>query len=260
MGGDRRDLTLRLVRAGGKVALAELATRLGISEMTVRRDLDILARQGLVERVRGGAVACPETELTGGFLARQEWQAHVKDRIGRATVRRIEPHSTVLLDAGTTTVHVARHLIDRGPMTVAVLSLQAAVVLADQPGIRLLVMGGESRPGERSLVGPLALRAVDDLRFDVFVMSAGAVHPEFGWSEFALEDATVKQAALRRCDRAVVAADASKLGTRAFARIADLGAVAELVTDASAHDPAINPGAAETLTALNEAGVTVTFA
>lgn len=260
MSGDRRDLTLRLVRAGGRVPLGDLAARLGVSEMTVRRDLDILARQGLVERVRGGAVARPDAELTGGFLARQDWQAHLKDRIGEATARRIEPGSTVLLDAGTTTVHVARHLIDRPPLTVAVLSLQAAVVLADQPGIRLLVMGGESRPGERSLVGPLALRAIGELRFDVFVMSAGAVHPEFGWSEFALEDATVKRAALGRCDRAVVAADASKLGTRAFARIADLGAVAELVTDRSAQDPAVNPGAADTLAALDEAGVTVTLA
>jgi hypothetical protein len=92
-------------------------------------------------------------------------------------------------------VHVAAHLIGRAPLTVAVLSLQAAARLADQPGIELLVAGGRSRPGERSLVGPLALRTLESLAFDCFIMSIGGVHAEHGWSEFSLDDAAVKQAA-----------------------------------------------------------------
>jgi DeoR/GlpR family transcriptional regulator of sugar metabolism len=279
---DRLDLTLRLVRGSGRLTLAELAGRLGVSEMTVRRDLDQLQEQGLVRRVRGGAVALDVPGDEAGFAVREQWQAATKARLARATVDLIAPGSTVLLDAGTTTAAVAAALAARfgtattataaasaaavggdgggpgggrgGPLTVAVLSLQAAVRLADQPGIRLLILGGESRAGERSLVGPLALSALDQLRFDTFVMSIGAVHHELGWSEFDLDDAAVKRAALRRAGRTVVVADATKLGVQAFARVAPLEAAGTFVTSDAA--PA-GEAAADTLKALHAAGVEV---
>ena len=257
---DRLDVTLRLVRNAGRASLADLAGRLGVSEMTVRRDLDALQQRGLVERVRGGAVAVTTPESDGGFAARKEWQAATKDRIGRAAAALVEPGSTVLLDAGTTTVHVARHLVDRGPLTVAVLSLPVAAQLADQPGIRLVVVGGESRPGEQSLAGPLAAETLRRLSFDVFLMSAGAVSADAGWSEFTLEDAAVKQVGLERARSTTVVADASKLGVRAFASVAPLGAVDRLVTDTGARDPQLSPAAQESLTALTDADVEVVCA
>ncbi|MCX5369548.1 DeoR/GlpR family DNA-binding transcription regulator [Streptomyces sp. NBC_00015] len=260
---DRLDLTLRLVQGHGqdqgqgqgRVSVAELAQRLGVSEMTVRRDLDVLERQGLVRRVHGGAVAGRPREEGGGFEARQAWQAATKDRLGAAVAGLVEPGSRVLLDAGTTTVHVAEHLAARGPLTVAVLSLQAALRLADRPGIDLLVVGGRSRPGERSLVGPLALRTLESLAFDVFVMSIGGVHAVHGWSEFSLDDAAVKQVGLGQAARTVAVADATKLGVRAFSQVAPLDAVQSFVTDAAAADPATHPGGPQTLDALREAGV-----
>ncbi|MFF1964986.1 DeoR/GlpR family DNA-binding transcription regulator, partial [Streptomyces sp. NPDC058232] len=153
---NRLDLTLRLVQGSDRVSVSELSQRLGVSEMTVRRDLDALEGQGLVRRVHGGAVATRSRAEDAGFSAREPWQAATKDRLGAAAAALVEPGSRVLLDAGTTTVHVAEHLTARAPLTVAVLSLQAAVCLADRPGIELLVVGGRSRPGERSFVGPLA--------------------------------------------------------------------------------------------------------
>ncbi|MGY1811459.1 DeoR/GlpR family DNA-binding transcription regulator [Blastococcus sp. SYSU D00820] len=257
---DRLDVTLRLVRNAGRVTLADLAARLGVSEMTVRRDLDALQQRGLVERVRGGAVAVAEPESAAGFAARADWQAGLKDRIGRAAADLVEPGSTVLLDAGTTTVHVARHLAGRAPLTVAALSLPGAAALADVPGIRLLVVGGESRPGEQSLSGPLTAAVLSQLSFDVFVMSIGAVDAAAGWSEFTLEDAAVKQAGLARARSTLVVADASKLGVRAFASVAPLPAVGRLVTDVSARDPQLSPAAQETLAALDDAAVEVVCA
>ena len=257
---DRLDVTLRLVRNAGRASLADLAARLGVSEMTVRRDLDALQARGLVERVRGGAVAVTGSE--SGFAARAGWQAGLKERIGRAAAARVEPGATVLLDAGTTTVHVARALADRaaageGPFTAAVVSLPVADALADRPGVRLLVVGGESRPGERSLAGPLTAAVLRQLTFDLFVMSIGAVSAEAGWSEFTLEDAEVKQVALQQARSSLVVADASKLGVRAFASVAPLDAVGRLVTDASARDPQLTPAAQDTLAALENAHVEV---
>ncbi|MGW0574482.1 DeoR/GlpR family DNA-binding transcription regulator [Streptomyces sp. NPDC002920] len=257
---NRLDLTLRLVQgqpSGERVPVVELARRLGVSEMTVRRDLDLLERQGLVRRVHGGAVAGRAREEGAGFDARDAWQAATKDRLGAAVAGLVEPGSRVLLDAGTTTVHVAEHLSARGPLTVAVLSLQAALRLADVPGIELLVVGGRSRPGERSLVGPLALRTLEALAFDVFVMSIGGVHAAHGWSEFSLDDAAVKQAGLAQAVRTVAVADATKLGVRAFSQVAPPAAAHVFVTDAAAADAGTHPRGPETLDALREAGVEI---
>jgi DeoR/GlpR family transcriptional regulator of sugar metabolism len=252
---DRLDLTLRLVQGADRVSVTELAGRLSVSEMTVRRDLDELEQRGLVRRVRGGAVATRADEEDDGYAVREAWQAATKDRLGAAVAALIEPGSRVLLDAGTTTVHVAEHLAARGPLTVAVLSLQAATVLADRPGIELIVVGGRSRPGERSLVGPLALRTLASLTFDRFIMSIGGVHPDHGWSEFSLDDAAVKQVGLDQSAQTIAVADATKLGVRAFSRVAPLEAVHEFVTDAGAADEATHPGGPDGLRALREAGV-----
>ncbi|MET0135367.1 MAG: DeoR/GlpR family DNA-binding transcription regulator [Kibdelosporangium sp.] len=252
---DRLDLTLRLVRETERISLNELAERLGVSLMTVRRDLDELQAQGLVQRVRGGAVSLAAPAEEAGFAARQQWQSATKQRIGAGAAELVQPGQTVLLDAGTTTAALAGSLIARAPLTVAVLSLQAAERLADKPGIRLLILGGESRPGERSLVGHLTLRMLEELWFDCFLMSIGAIHRELGWSEFSLEDATVKQHARCRADKTIVAADSTKLGVRAFAQVADLADVDTFVTD----DP--GPGSAqETLNDIRDAGVRVVLA
>ncbi|MBG0829735.1 DeoR/GlpR transcriptional regulator [Planomonospora sp. ID67723] len=254
---DRLDLTLRLVRGAGKVTLTELASRLGVSEMTVRRDLDRLQERGLVSRVRGGAVALRPRPEAAGFAAREGWQVATKARLGAATAELVQPGQTILLDAGTTMAQVAGHLVTRAPLTVVVLGLQAATHLADQPDVRLLVLGGESRPGERSLVGYLALRALESLSFDCFLMSIGAVHHTGGWSEFDPDDAAVKRAALGRSERTIVVADSTKLGARAFAKVAELAAVDTFVTDDAALDPVVDRTATETLTAIADAGVEV---
>ncbi|SDY17167.1 DNA-binding transcriptional regulator of sugar metabolism, DeoR/GlpR family [Amycolatopsis xylanica] len=255
---DRLDVTLRLVQAAGRISVADLADRLGVSEMTVRRDLDALQAQGLLQRIRGAATATREPE--SGFAARAKWQEATKARIGALAASLIRPGETVLLDAGTTTVHVAAALAERAPVTVGVLSLQAAARLTDVPGVRLLLLGGEPRPAEGSLVGPITLRALSELSFDCFVLSLGGIHAEDGYSEFSLEDSAVKQLALGRASRTIAVADATKLGTRAFSRIAGLDAAAEFVTDSAAEDPETHPVGPRTLDALREAGTTVHLA
>ncbi|MFI0446722.1 DeoR/GlpR family DNA-binding transcription regulator [Actinomadura sp. 6N118] len=257
---NRLDLTLRLVQGSGRVSVSELSQRLGVSEMTVRRDLDALEHQGLIRRVHGGAVPARSRAEDAGFSAREPWQAATKDRLGAAVAGLVTPGSRVLLDAGTTTVHVAEHLAARAPLTVAVLSLQTAMRLADRPGIELLIVGGRSRPGERSLVGPLALRTLESLVFDCFVMSIGGVHAEHGWSEFSLDDAAVKRIGLAQATRTITVADATKLGVRAFSQVAPLSAVHAFVTDTAAEDAGTHPGGPQTLDALRDAGVDILLA
>ncbi|MFI2380175.1 DeoR/GlpR family DNA-binding transcription regulator [Streptomyces sp. NPDC018964] len=253
----RLDLTLRLVQGSGTSSVSELSERLGVSEMTVRRDLNTLERQGLVRRVHGGAVAVRSREEGGGFTARRDWQVATKSRLGAEAALMVKPGSKVLLDAGTTTLHVAKNLVERAPLTIAVLSLHTASALADSPGIELLVVGGRSQPGECSFVGPLTIRTLESLSFDCFIMSIGGIHAEQGWSEFSLDDAAVKQTGSAQSTRTICVGDATKLGVRAFSRVAPLGAVESFVTDAAADDPLTHPKGPSTLQAMREAGVEV---
>jgi len=109
-------------------------------------------------------------------------------------------------------------------------------VLADRPGIRLLVPGGEVRPGEQMLVGEVTRNVLAGLRFDTYVMAVGGLSRDDGFTDFSLDDVAVKQAALRSARRTVVACDSSKIGQVGFARIGELGVASILVTDAELAD------------------------
>jgi DeoR/GlpR family transcriptional regulator of sugar metabolism len=230
---DRRDLTLQLLESKGELTVAELSALAEVSEMTIRRDLEALEREGLLKRVHGGAVTVVSRSYEPPFAARAGRNGAAKERIGRAATELLTDGETVILDVGTTTLDVAKALRGRN-LTVLTPSLRAAQVLADEPGIRLMLTGGLARPGELSLVGDLAERSFAELRFDTFVMGVGGIDLEAGLTEFNLDDARVKRAALASSRRCVVVSDSSKLGRVAFARICPLDRMDVLVTDTDA--------------------------
>ncbi len=232
--------------------MAELARRYGVSEMTIRRDLEHLERKGLVRRVHGGAVPAGPRGTEPPYAVRALRRQAAKQAVGRHVAALVEPGETVLIDAGTTTVEVARALADRERLTVVALSLQVTTLLADRPGIRLLTPGGEPRPGELMYVGEITRRTLEELRFDTYVMSIGGITVEDGLTEFCLDDTAVKRAALASSRRVILAADSSKVGQVAFSRVAGLDAVDLLVTDAAL--------AAEDRDRLAEAGLRVEIA
>ena len=204
--------------------------------MTARRDLEFLEQEGLARRYHGGAVATVSRSFEIPYAARAYDRQPQKQAIGMRAAELILPGETVIVDAGTTAVEVARALRDRANLLVCPLSLQAAVVLADRPGIRLLVPGGEVRPAEQMFVGQVTRGVIGGLRFDTYVMAVGGVSRDDGFTDFSLDDVAVKQAALRSARRCVVACDSSKIGKVGFARIGGLGVAATLVTDSDLTD------------------------
>jgi DeoR/GlpR family transcriptional regulator of sugar metabolism len=233
---ERRAAVVRLLRKQGQVSVAELSRHLAVSEMTARRDLEFLEHEGLARRYHGGAVTTVSRSFEVQYAARALERQPQKRAIGLRTAELIMPGETVILDAGTTAVEVARALRDRANLLICPLSLQAAVVLADRPGIRLLIPGGEVRPGEQMLVGEVTRGVIAGLRFDTYVMAVGGLSRDDGFSDFSLDDVSVKQAALRSARRCVVACDSSKVGKVGFAQIAGLSAATTLVTDAELAD------------------------
>jgi DeoR/GlpR family transcriptional regulator of sugar metabolism len=236
---DRLALILERLTSDGRVEVAELRDQLGVSEMTVRRDLMRLEDDGALRRVRGGATRAPGGSYEPPFLVRARQRVAEKEAIGAAVADEIANGDTVLLDGGTTALCVAHALLDK-VITVCPLSLRVASVLVTSPTIRLLLPGGFVRPSEQSLIGAEVIASLGHHVFDVFVMTASGMSVRTGFTEWNEDDAAVKRAGLSSARRRIVACDSTKFGESAFARVADLGDVDLIVTDAGLPDEARN--------------------
>lgn len=230
---ERQRLITGRLKDAAQVSVAELAAATGTSEMTIRRDLDLLAAGGVLRRVHGGAVAASPSGVEPPFAARAVDAMAAKHAIAAATVGLIQDGETVIVDSGTTALEVARLLHDRA-VTVMPLSLHAMQALIDAPNVRLLLPGGEPRPHELALVGPLTLASIRALRFDVAVLSPCAVSLDAGLTAFDLQDAEVKQQAMAVSARTIVMADGAKWDKAALAHVCPAGRPDVVVTDPSA--------------------------
>ncbi len=223
------------LKGARQVTVAELAEVTGASEMTVRRDLDVLAAHGVLRRVHGGAVPATPSGVEPPFAARSVSALTAKKAIARAAVEMIRDGETIVLDSGTTALEVARLLRGRA-VTVMPLSLHAVTELLDAPRVRLLIPGGEPRPGELAMVGPLTLASLRKLRFDVAVLSPCALGLDTGLTAFDLDDAEVKCQALEVSARSVVLADGAKWDRVAMAHVCAADRPDVVVTDLTAPE------------------------
>jgi DeoR/GlpR family transcriptional regulator of sugar metabolism len=213
-----------------RVDTADLTQTLGVSEMTIRRDLARLETDGALRRVRGGATRVGGGSYEPPFLVRTRLRSEQKDLIGRAVAEQIFDGETVVLDGGTTGFAVAQHLLEK-VVTVCPLSLRSAGVLVNSPTIRLLLPGGYVRAGEQSVIGPETVQALEQHVYDVFVLTASGVTTRTGVSEWNEDDANVKRAAVASSRRRILACDSSKFGQTAFSRVTSLDHVDLVVTD-----------------------------
>ncbi|HJP79582.1 MAG TPA: DeoR/GlpR family DNA-binding transcription regulator [Pseudonocardiaceae bacterium] len=247
---ERHQSIIDHVRNRGRVGVAELADALGTSEVTIRRDLEELARLGVLRRVRGGAVSLLGQGDELPFAMREMQVSAAKARIAKVVGELVADGEVVLLDSGTTGLEVAKQLAGR-PLTVLPLSLQSADVLAEAPPTKVLLPGGELRPVELTATGPLAEATVRALRFDTAVITCCGVSIDAGLTAISLADAAVKAAAIDVATRVVLAADATKFARTTMAVIAPLTKVDVLVTDAALPE--------STHAALTELGIEVRY-
>ncbi|WP_073483616.1 DeoR/GlpR family DNA-binding transcription regulator [Streptoalloteichus hindustanus] len=244
---DRQEMILRALREADRVSVTELAALTGCSEMTIRRDLDALERDGLLRRVRGGAVSALTGEETP-FPVRGRQHVAAKRRIAAAVAELVDDGESLVLDSGTTAVEVARLLRDRR-LTVLPLCLHSATVLAGAERVRLLLPGGDVRPTELAFTGPLTEHAFRQLRFDTLVLGCCGITARDGVTAHDLAEGQVKRAAVAASSRVIAVADGSKLGRTSFGRVCGLEEVDLVVTDVDAP--------AEQVEALRAAGVEV---
>jgi DeoR family transcriptional regulator, fructose operon transcriptional repressor len=242
----------------GQVTVSRLADRFAVSPDTIRRDLDQLDADGLLIRTHGGAVSLSAvTRPDTGLDVRMRLQASAKERIGIVAAGLVEDGSAVVIDAGTTTLAVVRHLRDQRELTIATNSLRIPAEISPEVYRDLYVFGGQVRLSAQATVGPVSFQVTPagpdvEIRFDLALIAVGAVHPASGFSTSNLGEAAMMAEMMDRSSRVAVLADHSKFGRRLFAQVADLGRADYLVTD---EEPP--PELAE---ALNESGVKVMVA
>jgi DeoR/GlpR family transcriptional regulator of sugar metabolism len=239
----RRALILEEVRRHGGARVNELTRKLNVSDMTVRRDLDALARQGVLEKVHGGAVPVSEASThEPGFEAKSSLEPTAKEDIARAAAAMAAPGSSIALSGGTTTFALARHLLEVPNLTVVTNSLRVADVFHTaqgasgggrpvSPGAATVVLTGGVRTPSDSLVGPVADSAIASLHFDLLFLGVHGISPEAGLSTPNLAEAETNRRLVGAARRVVVVADHTKWGTIGLSSFASLQQVDTLVTD-----------------------------
>jgi len=235
----RRALILDEVRRRGGVRVNELTRKLGVSDMTVRRDLDALARQGVLEKVHGGAVPVVEASThEPGFEAKSGLELTAKEDIARAAADLVAPGSAIALSGGTTTYALAHRLVDVSDLTVVTNSVRVADVFhaaqrttGPRQGAATVVLTGGVRTPSDSLVGPVADQAIAALHFDMLFLGVHGISAEAGLSTPNLAEAETNRRLVQSARRVVVIADHTKWGVVGLSSFATLEQVDTLVTD-----------------------------
>ena len=228
------------LNAGGTVSVSQLAARFGVSDMTIRRDLTELERDGLLERVHGGAVAATSEPLTvmddsePNFSVRARNFAEAKARIALAALPLIEGLGTVAIDVGSTTLAAARALAEHAPREasprVFTNSLRVANVMG-RAHIRTWLPAGQLRPEEMSITGASAVASFSQYFFEAVLIGAAGLTAE-GAFDYSPEDSALKHVFLAQAQRRILLADQSKFRRISTVRVAGFDAFTDLVTDA----------------------------
>ncbi len=241
----RQERILDELQRSGGVRVSDLTELLGVSDMTIRRDLDALARRGLVSKVHGGATL-PRRGSTDepGFEAKSSQERPAKEAIARRAAEFVQPGTAIAISAGTTTHAFARHLTRIPELTVVTNSLPVAEVLYahDRPDRVVVLIGGVRTPSD-ALVGPVAVQTIHSLHVDCLFMGVHGIDPGAGFTSPNLVEAETNRAMVAATRRLVVLADHTKWGVVGLSTIASLDQASVLITDSG-----LEAEARETLT------------
>jgi DeoR/GlpR family transcriptional regulator of sugar metabolism len=246
----RRSTILELLGEYAFVETSELARLMSVSELTVRRDLTELETEGFVRRVRGGAVATAEEELS--FKARRIRHAEEKQRIAERAAELVEDGDCVLLEAGTTVSAMVPFLRARRGLRVVTHAVNIAASLLQCGGVDLTMIGGTVRPNSWATVGVSAEAAIQGLYFEKLFLSCDAITLEHGLTAYDENEAQLNRKMIQRAAQCYLLADHSKFGKDALYRVTDLTAMTAIITGAGIDT--------ELLEAIRAAGVEVHMA
>jgi DeoR/GlpR family transcriptional regulator of sugar metabolism len=230
LASERRARIGTLAARQGVVRTEELSSLFGVSHVTIRNDLDLLAKQGVLIRDRGGAVVNTNTALTTAFNQRAELNLDEKRRISQAAARMVNPGDTVILDAGTTLMELAKLVMDVSPLTVVTNALNIAMQLGSSRQAHIVLIGGSLNRDTLSIIGPMASEHLLNLRVQKAFIGTHGVDAD-GLTDSSIEVAQVKRAMIQAAREIILLADSSKWRQVGFAKVVQLSAVTTIISD-----------------------------
>lgn len=246
----RKQLILNRLQADGQVIAKKISEELGLSEDTIRRDLRELAQEGRLQRVHGGAL--PASPAVVDFAGREALGSEAKRAIGRKAASMVQPGQVVILDGGTTTRELARHLPPDLQATVVTHSPTIAVTLVNHTGVEVILIGGRLFKHSLVSVGAAAIEAIGRLRADAYFMGVTGIHVEAGLTTGDFEESNVKRALMNAAAETWVLASPEKLNAASPYVISRIDEIDGMVVPAGTPDGVIGPFAVR--------GVSVTYA
>lgn len=247
---ERRQRTLDILRERSGIRVTQLAELLGVSEGTIRNDLNALEEAGQLTRVRGGAVVKSDHQTRSpAFADRAQLHAEAKRWIARRAVDMIEDGDSLLLDASSTVFYTAPLLQDLRNLTVVTNGIEVGLTLAQNPSHTVILVGGIIRPDGTSVVGHLGEKILEDLHIKTAFVSCSGFSLEAGLTEVDIQEVQVKKQMIRCAERVVALIDSSKFGKVNLTSFASLEQVTHILTD-SHLDPQFIEQLRQTRTAL----------
>jgi DeoR family transcriptional regulator of aga operon len=243
---DRTQFIFTSLQDTGSVVVEELAEHLKVSVVTIRRDLDQLEQQGLLRRTHGGAVSIEPLyyepfKKDRSFLAQVERQANEKHRIGRAAAAMIAPGETIAITPGTTTAEIIRGLPLNSKITVVTNTANIAMELSKRKDVNVFVTGGHLHGEWFSLVGPTAIRSLENMLIHTMFVGADGIDPKWGVSCYSSDEAEINAAMVRLARRHIAVVDHTKLNVVTNYRICEIGILKTLITDTGATEEMVAP-------------------
>jgi DeoR family transcriptional regulator of aga operon len=245
---ERRKKLAELITRKKRILVGEVAENFGLSEVTIRKDLKILERRGLLTRVHGGAILDRSTIVDLALDEKEHLHPRDKERIAKRAEEMIYPGDVIILDSGSTTTRLARRLKDKRDITVITNAINIASELAAAK-VELILTGGILREKSFSLVGPLAEDALRTVTSDKLFLGVDGIDFDIGLTTPNIHEAKVNQLMINSAREVILLADHSKFGRRSLGVIADIRAVSTLITD--------NKISEKDYTKLKQLGITV---
>lgn len=232
----RRSLILQRLRERSQISVAELREEFGVSEVTIRKDLNVLNDRNLLVRTRGGAMSYPSGEETPDDIPignKSFYNKREKQAIGRLAATLIEEGNTIMLDSGTTTLEIARNLDRFRRLTIITNAVNIAVELLRYKRFNVILLGGNLRETSHSTIGPVAESNLKLFYCDKLFLGVDSFSVECGLSTPNIEEANINQIMLSMASQVVAVFDSSKVNKRSFAFIASIDKIDVIVTDSN---------------------------
>ncbi|MEI3606513.1 DeoR/GlpR family DNA-binding transcription regulator [Pseudogracilibacillus sp. SE30717A] len=228
---ERYRVILEMLEVNEIVKVPELCEKFKVSIETVRRDLEFLEQEGQLKRIYGGAVLNRQSSKEPSYNTRSTKNAKEKEMIGKKTAELISDGETLMIDLGTTTLEVARHLKDKKNLTIITNCMTIAQELVDIPTFRVILPGGILRPNELALSGFISEQFMREFNVDKTIVGVGGITMDNGISDYHLEETRVRKIMIEKGKEIIAVADHSKFGIKALVNVCAIDEIDVIVTD-----------------------------